>query len=160
MATATWVRDLLEKEGVDFEESYHHEAYTAQSLAQEEHVSGHHVAKVVVVVADERPVVLVLPATRIVVLERAREMLGAKEVRFATEDELAIYFADCERGAMPPFRHWHGVDVWMDESMRVPGVILFPSGTHCDAVRMNFGDWFRLAQPSIGNFTKPAQIGE
>ncbi len=156
MATATWVRSLLEKEGVDYEESYHHEAFTAQSLAQQEHISGHHVAKVVVVIADERPVELVLPASRSVQLNRVREMLGAKEVRLATEDELGIYFSDCERGAMPPFRHWQGVDIWMDESMRVLGDILFPAGSHCDAVRMHFEDWLRLAQPQIGSFSKPA----
>jgi len=155
MATATWVRDLLEKEGMDFEESYHQEALTAQSLAQEEHVSGHNVAKVVVVIADERPIELVLPASRKVALDLVRETLGAKEARLATEDELAIYFSDCERGAMPPFRHWQGVDVWMDESMRVPGDIMFPLGTHYDALRMHFDDWLRLVKPEIGNFTKP-----
>jgi Ala-tRNA(Pro) deacylase len=153
MATATWIRNLLEKKGVEYEESYHHEAFTAQSLAQKEHISGHHVAKVVVIIADKRPVELVLPASRHVALNRVRDMLGAKEVRLATEDELAIYFRDCERGAIPPLPHLEAVDVWMDESMRVPGDILFPAGTHCDAVRMHFDDWFGLVQPKVGNFS-------
>src|SRR3712207_7396677 len=44
-------------------------------------VSGHRVAKVVGVLADGRPVELILPASRRVMLDRVREVLGAAEVR-------------------------------------------------------------------------------
>ena len=56
MSTATWVRNELEQCGVAFEETHHPEAYTAQTLAQCEHFSGHRVAKVVVAMVDGRPV--------------------------------------------------------------------------------------------------------
>lgn len=52
MATATWIRNRLAERGVDFEELHHDEVYTAQQMAQCEHVTGHRVAKVVVVMAD------------------------------------------------------------------------------------------------------------
>jgi Ala-tRNA(Pro) deacylase len=155
MATATWVRNELEQSGVPFQEVHHDEAYTAQAVAQREHVSGHRVAKVVIVLADDRPVELILPASRHVVLERVRQMLGAKEVRLASEQEMERYFTDCEVGAIPALRHWKDTDVLMDESMRVPGDILFQAGTHCDAVRMRFDDWFRLVSPRVGQFSEP-----
>jgi Ala-tRNA(Pro) deacylase len=158
MATATWVREILEHEGVEFEESYHQEAYTAQSVAQGEHISGHRVAKVVVVIADRRPVELVLPASRQVVMEEVRTLLNAQNVRLATENELSRFFTDCETGAIPALRHWPGVEVWMDESMHVDGDILFQAGTHCDAVRMHFDDWFQLVKPEIGAFTQSANV--
>src|SRR5262245_33818300 len=98
MATATWVRNELEQTGVPFEECHHPDAYTAQAVAQREHVTGHRVAKVVVAMADGRPVELILPASRRVQLDRVREVLGAREARLATEAELERHFTDCEVG--------------------------------------------------------------
>ena len=52
MATATWIKHELDGRGLDYEELHHEDAFTAQALAQQEHVSGHQVAKVVLVLAD------------------------------------------------------------------------------------------------------------
>ena len=111
MSTATWVRSELEQGGVTFEEVHHPEAYTAQTLAQREHFSGHRVAKVVVAMVDGRPVELILPASRRVRLDRVQRLLGAGEVRLATEAEMEQHFGDCETGAIPPLRHWQNVEV-------------------------------------------------
>src|SRR5262245_60268433 len=101
MATATWVREELDRRGIPYEELHHPDAFTAQQVAHQEHVSGHRVAKVVCVLADGRPVELVLPASRRVLLDQVRQLLGASEVRLASEDELGRHFPDCEVGAIP-----------------------------------------------------------
>src|SRR2546428_128177 len=149
MATATWVRDELEEHGIAYEELHHPEAYTAQTVAQREHISGHRVAKVVCVIMDGRPVELVLPASRRVNLDQVRRVLGARDIRLATEDELHRFFTDCETGAIPALRHWQGIEVVMDGHLRVDGNILIQGGTHRDAVRMRFDDWFDLVQPRV-----------
>ena len=154
MATATWVRNELESRGLAYREMHHPEAYTAQEVAHREHVSGHRVAKVVVVMADGRPVELILPASRRVQLSRVRELLNAREVRLATEEEMDQYFDGCERGAIPALRHWHGVEVMMDAWLMGTGDILFQAGTHCDAIRMNFDDWFALVDPRVEMFSE------
>ncbi len=153
MATATWVKDMLQEKGVAYEELHHPEAYTAQTVAQKEHVTGHRVAKVVVVMTDGRPVELILPASREVVLEHVRNILGAGHVRLATEQEMQNLFTDCEVGALPALRHWPGVELLMDNSMKVQGDIVLQAGTHCDAIRMKFDDWFRLVNPRVGDFS-------
>jgi Ala-tRNA(Pro) deacylase len=155
MATLAWVRDELEHQGVAFQELHHRSAFTAQTMAQREHVSGHRVAKVVVVMADGRPVELIVPATRRVVLEWVRALLGAREVRLASEEELGRYFTDCELGAMPALRHWRDVEVLMDTSMQVDGEVVFPAGTHEDAVRVPCQDWLRQVNPRVARFTEP-----
>jgi Ala-tRNA(Pro) deacylase len=156
MATATWVKDMLTDQNLTYEELHHRGAYTAQEVAQQEHVTGHRVAKVVVVMADRRPVELILPASRHVQLERVRDVLGATDIRLATEEEMQKLFTDCEVGAVPPLRHWPGVELLMDESMRVVGDIVLQAGTHCDALRMCFDDWFRLAGPRVADFSAPS----
>ncbi len=88
MATATWIKSMLEKRGVAFEERHHRPAFTAQEVAQSEHVSGHQLAKVVVVMADGLPVELILPASRRVAMERVRNLLEADKVFLASEAEM------------------------------------------------------------------------
>jgi Ala-tRNA(Pro) deacylase len=157
MPTATWIQQDLEQAGIPFRELHHDEAYTAQALAQREHVSGHRVAKVVVIIADGRPIELIVPASRRVNLDTVRDLLGAKEIRLASEPELQQYFADCEIGALPALRHWKDVEVIMDATLRVDGDILFPAGTHRDAVLIAFDEWFKMVNPRVEFFTEPAR---
>ena len=155
MAAVTWIKNELAQHHVAYEELRHPAAYTAQAMARGEHVSGHRVAKVVVAIAQGEPLELVLPASRRVSFDLVGEALGTPDVRLATEDEIESYFTDCEMGAIPPFRHWQGVDVLMDASLKVDGDIILQAGTHRDALRMNFADWFALVQPRIGSFSEP-----
>jgi Ala-tRNA(Pro) deacylase len=159
MASATWIRDELEQRGIAYEELHHPDVYTAQEVAQREHMSGHRVAKVVCVMVDGRPVELVLPASRRVQLDWVKELLGAREIRLATENELEQFFTDCEPGAIPALRHWRGVDVIMDGNLRVGGDILIQGGTHRDAIRMRFDDWIEMVNPRVELLSVPADGG-
>jgi len=156
MGAPLWIRCCLDVRGVPYQELHHREAYTAQAVAEQEHVSGHCVAKVVVMIADGEPVELILPASRRVVLERVREALGATEVRFASEEEMERIFAGCEIGAVPPLRHWMDVSMVMDESMRMSGDMVFQAATHTDAMRVPFNAWFRMVRPRVESFSEPA----
>jgi Ala-tRNA(Pro) deacylase len=149
---------MLELRGIPFEELHHPEVYTTQEVAQREHVSGHRVAKVVVVMVDGRPVELILPASRHVNLDRVRTVLHAHDLRLATEAEMERYFRDCEVGAIPALRHWKDVDVLMDRSLNVEGNILFQAGTHADAVRLNFRDWYEMVNPQVATFSEPGEV--
>src|SRR5262245_36000506 len=156
MATATWIREELDRWGVAYQERHHPEAYTAQEVARREHVSGHRVAKVVGVLADGRPVELILPASRQVRLDSVKDLLGAGELRLATEEELCRYFTDCEVGAIPALRHWPGVEVIMDGHLSCDGDIFLLGGTHRDALCMRFDDWFAMVSPRVELLSEPA----
>ena len=155
MATATWIREELDRRGMTYEELHHPDAFTAQEVAHQEHVSGHRVAKVVCILADGWPYELVLPASRRVVLDWVRQLLGAREVRLADEEELRLFFTDCEVGAIPALRHWQGVPVLMDGHLRCDGDIFILGGTHRDAIRMRFDDWFELVCPCVELLSEP-----
>jgi Ala-tRNA(Pro) deacylase len=158
MATPSWIQKMLDLRGIPYTELHHPEVYTAQQVAQREHVSGHRVAKVVVVIADSKPVELILPASRHVNLEHVRTVLHAQEVRLASEEEMARFFTECEVGAIPALRHWKDVDVLMDRSLNVEGHIVFQAGTHADAIRLRFDDWFALVRPQTAAFSEPEEL--
>jgi len=158
MATPSWIRKMLELRGIPFQELHHSEVYRAQEVAQREHFSGHRMAKVVVVMADGQPVELILPASRHVNLDRVRMVIHANDVRLATEAEMEKFFADCEVGALPPLRHWKDVGVLLDRSLNVEGDILFQAGTHADAIRLSFRDWYEMVNPQVATFSDPGDV--
>ena len=88
MTSTGWIKEMLDKWGVAYESLHHRIAFTAQEVAQSQHVSGNSLAKVVVIIADGRPVELILPASRRAELDRVRKLLGANVIRLASEAEM------------------------------------------------------------------------
>jgi len=146
------LQEYLTANGVSFEIEPHRLAYTAQQLAAAEHVSGKQVAKVVVAVADQNTIMLVLPASSSVNLEKLRAELGARWVRLAKEEEFASAFPDCEVGAMPPFGNLYGVPVYMDRSLARAPEITFPVGSHTESMKLRTEDYQRLVSPHVMEF--------
>jgi Ala-tRNA(Pro) deacylase len=142
----------LRQEGVPFHTQHHPEAYTAREVAVSEHLSGDAVAKVVVVFADGKPALLVLPASARVDTEEAGAALGARVARLATEEELAQLFPDCEVGTMPPFGNLYDLPVNVDESLSTNPQLVFQAGTHADTMSVRYGDFERLVRPHVARF--------
>jgi len=131
----------------------HPTAYTAQEVAAAQHVSGKQVAKVVIVRADERNIMLVLPASAHIDFPKLQALLGAKGVRLAKEEEFSGIFPDCDLGAMPPFGNFYGLPVYVDKSLANVKEIVFRAGTHRDTAKIAYADYVRLAQPVEADFT-------
>jgi Ala-tRNA(Pro) deacylase len=148
--------DYLRAKQVRFSLHHHREpAYTAQDLAQIEHIPGRMVAKVVIVIAEDRPVMLCLPAPFRVNMLRLMNALGTDNIRLAREDEFACLFSDCEVGAMPPFGNKYGMPVWVDRTLAEGERIVFQAGTHTDTVEMEYLDFARLARPVMADLCSP-----
>ncbi|HLG16222.1 MAG TPA: YbaK/EbsC family protein [Blastocatellia bacterium] len=152
MSLAAKLKEYLEANNVQYNVLTHPRAYTAQDVAAVAHVPGRALAKSVVVKADDRFILAVLPAPRKVDLERLKAALGANDVRMAHEPEFASLFPECELGAMPPFGNLYGLEVFADESLTLDDEIVFNAGTHVDAIRMKYGEFERLAKPKVANF--------
>ncbi len=142
---------FLKSNKVKFALRHHPARYTAQEVAAAEHISGEAVAKVVVLKADGRHVMCVLPATRTVDMDKARQAVGAGTVALATEDEIADIFPDCEVGAMPPFGTEYDLETYLDAHLAEDEQILIPAGRHEDSVLLAWKDYERLARPTVAD---------
>jgi Ala-tRNA(Pro) deacylase len=151
------LESYLNEQQVPFHVQQHAIAYTAQDVAASEHIPGKLVAKVVVVVADNRMVMLALPAPYRVDFARVAQSLGAKEVRLADEAELKAAFPDCEVGAMPPFSNLYNLPLYVDKRLAEDEAIVFPLGTHTETARLAFADLERLVHPALAEFSRPPQ---
>jgi len=147
------LKEFLDQNQIKYLSVVHSPAYTAQEVAQSAHVTGKEFAKVVIVELDGKMAMVVLPATRKVVLQDLRELTGSDEVKFASEEEFRERFPDCETGAMPPFGNLYDMDVFAAESLAENDEIAFNAGSHTEIIRMGFRDFDRLVRPRVMSFT-------
>ncbi len=150
----TWdrIRKYLDERKVSYEELHHPLAFTASEVAQTLHVPGKTFAKSVIVDADGRRIMAVLPATCHVNLKELKDFTGAKQVRLVTEGELSKICEDCELGAFPPFGNLYGMEVWLDSRLEASEEIAFNAGTHRDALRLKYSDYRELVKPVVAHF--------
>ena len=155
MAIAASIGDFLKRERIPYRTIAHPVAYTAQEEAAVAHVPGRRWAKTVVCMADDQPIQVVVPADMIVDLERLRELAGARVVRLGTEDEIATFYPECERGAMPPFGPLYGQRVFVDATLVGEPEMVFNAGTHADAFGMDYNDFAEIVKPVVGTLARP-----
>jgi Ala-tRNA(Pro) deacylase len=143
------LEQYLREQQVTYEVQHHPLAYTAQEVAESEHVPGNDMAKTVIVITDDRTVMVIVPATRRIQVSRLATALNATQARLADEKEFGTSFPDCEVGAMPPFGNLYGMDVYVDRTLAEDERILFRAGTHTDTMRIKYADFARLVNPSV-----------
>lgn len=150
--SAEKVRGFLMEHGVEYSTDEHRLTYTTSETAEAGHVPGKDMAKVVLLMADGRLVMAVVPGDRRVDLDKAQATLGATEVRLAEEREFSPSFPDCEVGAEPPFGPLYDVPMVVDEGFSGPS-ITFDAGTHTDTITMSLEDYLRVTSPKRGDLT-------
>lgn len=141
------LRKYLDGHQIKYQVIHHSPAFTAPEIAEMAHESGRGFAKTVVVKADGRMVMVVLPAHERVDLHALRDRCGAHRVELAGEEELAELFPDCEVGAMPPFGELYGLKVIVDERLAGCDLIAFNAGNHREIIKMRHVDFERLMHP-------------
>ena len=143
---------FLQSSGAHFSVHEHPVTYSSQQLAAAEHVSGHAVAKGVVVQTDQAPILCVLPASYQVDLPRLGRAIHAKGCHLATERDLARIFPDVEVGAEPPFGKPYGLRTVVDQHLADCATVTFNAGTHDHAIQMPFDEYAKLAEAEVVDF--------
>ncbi len=147
------ISKFLSSQNVTYQSCTHSRAYTAQGTAQAQHLSGKKLAKVVIVVADNRRLIMaVVPASYRVDLDRLGQLLNTSWIRLASEEEFRDAFRECELGAMPPLGNIYHLDVWIDETLKSLPDIAFNAGTHSEIIQMSFADFEQLVRPQVASF--------
>jgi len=146
---ANKLKEFLNQAQTKYITIQHSPAFTAQEVAALAHVTGRDFAKTVIVNIDGTMAMVVLPATRRVVLADIREMLEVEHAKLASEEDFKALFPDCEVGAMPPFGNLYGMPVYVAPSLATEPEIAFNAGTHTEVIKMAYRDFERLVKPTV-----------
>lgn len=141
----------MDKEKVNYQTLQHAAAYTAMEIAGSQHIPGREVIKSVIVKADGAFIMCLLPSIHYLNMDKLKALIKAKEIRLASEEEIAKLFPDYEVGAEPPFGHLYGLKVYADKILEEDENIAFNAGTHTDMLMMKFTDFKKLVKPIFGD---------
>lgn len=141
------LREFLDKNNVKYVAVSHSPAFTAQEIAASAHIPGKELAKTVVIKADGKMALAVLPASFQVNFPRLAQAIGAKQVELAEESEFRDRFGESELGAMPPFGNLYDMDVYVAHVLAEDDQIAFNAGSHTELIKLAYADFERLARP-------------
>lgn len=143
MGLATTLQSFLDGHNLGYETVAHEFSESSQRTAAAAHLSGHKLAKAILLKDDGDFLLAVLPAARRLHLGHLHHSLQ-RPVGLATEDEVATLFADCRTGAVPPAGLLYGIDTVVDDSLLEEPDVYFEAGDHEQLIHMNQRDFRRL----------------
>ncbi|MFQ5798104.1 MAG: aminoacyl-tRNA deacylase [Bacteroidota bacterium] len=147
------LKKFLHASNVQHELITHPEAFTAQEVARAIHKTGKVLAKTVVVEADGKYVMTVVPAHHKVSLNAVKAVLAAKDVHLAKEEKLSDLFPDCQLGAMPPIGPIYNLPVVVSKALAEKPEIIFNACTHTDCLKMKYADFEKVVNPQVAEIS-------
>jgi Ala-tRNA(Pro) deacylase len=154
MAKLADVIDYLKRNNVQYEVIEHAPAFSAHEVALASHVPEKDLAKTLIVNADGKFSMVVMPADHRLVDHLLLEVLKAKRLHLASEEDLQQMFPDCEIGAMPPFGNLYALPVYADKTLTNDDLIVFNACSHTRSIRLKMYDFIRLVKPVIAEFSQ------
>jgi len=148
------LKEFLDSQKIEYVTINHSLAYTAQRIAASAHISGKDIAKTVVIKADGKLIMAVLPASCKINLDLLKIALKANSMEISSEKEFGALFPDCELGAMPPFGNLYGMAVYVAEKLTHDEEIAFNAGSHRELIKLSYKDFERLVKPTIFTFCR------
>jgi len=147
------VSGLLEAKSISFDVLRHAPVYTSEEAAAVRGTPLASGAKALVCRADDRFVMIVLPADRKLASKAVRRGAGIKSLRFASREEVE-QLTDLQPGSIPPFGSLFGLPTWCDERLADQPRINFNAGDHSISISMAYGDYLAAEQPVMGQYAE------
>ena len=147
------LEEFLDGKSINYVRITHSTAYTAKQTAASAHIPGRALAKSVILKADGKMMMAVLPASRRLDLDLFREAVGVSKVEMANETEFKDMFPECDICAIPPFGNLYGMDVISEKILAENEEIAFNAGSHTELVRLSYKDFLDLVKPKVATFS-------
>ena len=146
------VRHYLENESVPFEVVEHTETTSAAADARASGVDLREAAKTLALRDNIGYRLAVVPSNRRLDEARVRAVLGAsRQLRLATEEEMARDLPMFEVGALPPFGPMLPAPEIVDVRLLYHERVLCAAGDHRHSVMLDPRDLLRLAEPRVAD---------
>lgn len=155
MPIARALKQYLDTVGIPYSVQPHVHAESSMETAEAAHISGHRIAKGILLKDDMGYLLAVLPSNRHVDADALDSLLGGRMLKLADQEEVATIFSDCEPGAIPAVGEPYHLEVAMDESLCEQSEIHFKAGEHNELIRLS-GEAFQklLAKAKRGRFAQ------
>lgn len=153
--TVTDILNLLKKNGCWFETFEHEPVVTSQEAAKLRHgYSLSQGAKAIIVkiknsAGENEFVMLVLPGDKKFSGSKVKKLLGYKELRFATTEEILKLTNGIQIGGIPPFGNLFKIRVFVEKALLENEKIIFNAGDRSFSVAMKAKDYLEIVKPVV-----------
>jgi prolyl-tRNA editing enzyme YbaK/EbsC (Cys-tRNA(Pro) deacylase) len=150
------ITDMLRAHGCWFEEFQHQSVRTSEQATKLR--TGYTLrqgAKALIMrakIANEgkKFAMIVIPADQKFDSAKVKQVLGAKDIRFATEDEVETVTNGVKPGGVPPFGNLFDLEVVSDKTLYDSERIVFNAG-RTSSIAMKSADYKELVAPKIAD---------
>jgi len=147
------ISSSLQSKSIPFEVQRHAPVFTSEEAAAIRGTLLASGAKALICRADDRFLMIVLPADRKLASKAVRRSGGIKSLRFASREEVT-QLTGLTPGSIPPFGSLFGLTTWCDERLSEQPRINFNAGDHSISVSMTYADYIAAEQPQIGQYAE------
>lgn len=126
--------------------------YLSQYFDATTHIPRRICVKTILVNADCKHWMVVVPANDGVDKRELQRALQVKHVDVVMEKDLETIIPDCEAGAIPPLGNLYGFPVIAEKSVSEKEEIAFNACSRTDFIVMKYEDYQRLTRPIIAAF--------
>ena len=143
---------LLDKHNAIYKTYEHKAVFTSGEAAKVRGTDIHQGAKALVMIADKKALMLVLPADLKADTKAIKQKLQIRDLRLASAQE-AEQLTGTRIGAVPPFGNLFELPVYVDETLRENEEIAFNAGLHTKSIKMKEKDFEAIVNPIVGRFS-------
>src|SRR5438552_15781732 len=147
------VKGLLDVKAIPHDVMHHAPVFTSDEAALIRGTPLASGAKALICKADDRFLMIVLPADRKLASKLVRKAAGAKSLRFASREEVE-QITGLSPGSIPPFGSLFNLATWCDERLSQQPRINFNAGDHSISISMAYTDYLTVEQPKLGLFAE------
>ncbi|MCL5429971.1 MAG: hypothetical protein M1504_00665 [Candidatus Marsarchaeota archaeon] len=140
------IKRILDEQNIEYRLTEHEPVRTSEEAARIRGVDLRTGAKAMVLKANDNYFLFVMPGNKRIDWKKAKQLLGVKEVRFATEDE-AERITGVKMGSVPPFGNVLGLITYFDRSLLDNEYINFNPGSTTHSIHMKSKDLAKLVDP-------------
>src|SRR3954452_13630783 len=148
--------DLLRSRDIRFRLLRHQAVLTSEEASRVRGTPLEAGAKALVCHADDRTVLIVVPADARLDNRAFRQQLGVKNVRMIDAEQVQE-LVGAPVGAVPPFGSLFGLPTFADHEVAERDLIAFNVGARDVSVTMAGPDYAALEQPTLGRFARRAE---
>ena len=153
VSTYEEIIELLKKQKIAYKTYEHRAVHTSADAARVRGTDIHQGAKALIMYADSKPIMLVLPADLKVDARKFKELYKIRDLRMATAAEVTT-LTGVAIGAVPPFGNLFDIPLYVDEKLRDNTEVVFNAGSHTKSIKLSEANFEKITKPTISQFSK------
>lgn len=147
------IKKLLDDKKINYKVTEHEPVYTSDQAAKVRNTPLKQGAKALVIIADKKPVMIVIAANKKIDFKKFKTIYKIKDLRMATPDEVKE-ITGVEIGAVPPLGNIFNIPLYVDASLTKNKEISFNAGEHTKSIDVTYRDFELVSKPIIDVFAK------